>query len=140
MPFIVQCPHPECRKYMLLEESVRGSRVECLVCRRTIAVEGSGSHDEVTLAPRESTPPAKAPTPVKPPPRSTPVPGPSPWSSPVQPTLPAGGPPAVSGSTPPPVRHDAVVNCPACQSPLRKPPNSAGRSIRCPKCQHVFRV
>jgi len=45
MPFIVQCPHLDCRKYMLLEDSARGNRVECLVCRRLIQIEPSTAED-----------------------------------------------------------------------------------------------
>ncbi len=43
MPFIVQCPHPDCAKYMLLEDAARGARVECLVCKRLIQVDASAS-------------------------------------------------------------------------------------------------
>ena len=45
MPFIVQCPHTDCRKFMLLEDHVRGTKVECLVCERTISLDPSGSDD-----------------------------------------------------------------------------------------------
>jgi hypothetical protein len=45
MPFIVQCPHRECRKFMLLEDSARGAKVECLVCKKPIEVDPSGSGD-----------------------------------------------------------------------------------------------
>lgn len=40
MPFIVQCPHEQCRKYNLLEDDARGKMVECLVCRQQFKVEG----------------------------------------------------------------------------------------------------
>ncbi|MCL6502757.1 MAG: hypothetical protein K6T86_08735 [Pirellulales bacterium] len=40
MPFIVQCPHQDCRKYMLLEDHARGQTVECLICKHPIKVEG----------------------------------------------------------------------------------------------------
>ena len=45
MPFIVQCPHPDCTKYMLLEDSARGGRVDCLVCKRLIQVDPSQADD-----------------------------------------------------------------------------------------------
>ena len=45
MPFIVQCPHAECRKFMLLEDQVRGTQVRCLVCEREIVLDPSGSDD-----------------------------------------------------------------------------------------------
>jgi uncharacterized Zn finger protein (UPF0148 family) len=41
MPFIVHCPHADCRKFMLLEDSTRGGKVECLICKRPIQVEAS---------------------------------------------------------------------------------------------------
>lgn len=34
MPFILQCPREDCRKFMLVEDSDRGKAIECLVCRR----------------------------------------------------------------------------------------------------------
>ncbi len=40
MPFIVQCPHEQCRKYNLLEDDARGKTVECLVCHHHFKVEG----------------------------------------------------------------------------------------------------
>ena len=39
MPFIVQCPHADCRKFMLLEDSARGGAVECLLCKKPIKLE-----------------------------------------------------------------------------------------------------
>ena len=38
MPFIAQCPYPNCRKYLLLEDSARGGTVSCLLCKQPIAV------------------------------------------------------------------------------------------------------
>ena len=43
MPFIIQCPYSHCKMYNLLEDSSRGTRVECLVCKGTIKVDASGS-------------------------------------------------------------------------------------------------
>jgi hypothetical protein len=46
MPFIVQCPHTDCSKYMMLEDHTRGTTVDCLLCKRPIKVDASshGSH------------------------------------------------------------------------------------------------
>jgi ribosomal protein S27E len=57
MPFIVQCPHPDCKKYQLLEDSARGERVECLVCKRLIQVDPSGAEERPA---EPSLPPALA--------------------------------------------------------------------------------
>ena len=51
MPFIVQCPHADCRKFMLLEDHVRGKKVQCLVCERAISLDPSGSDDRVKPPP-----------------------------------------------------------------------------------------
>ncbi len=53
MAFIVQCPHRDCRKFMLLEDHLRGTQVECLICERTIALEPSASEE------RRKPPPLK---------------------------------------------------------------------------------
>ncbi|MCR4414831.1 MAG: zinc-ribbon domain-containing protein [Thermoguttaceae bacterium] len=47
MPFIVQCPYADCRKFMLLEDRVRGSSVKCLVCDRRIDIEPSASDEKL---------------------------------------------------------------------------------------------
>ena len=39
MPFITQCPHENCGKFMLMEEDTRGKIVECLVCKEAIELE-----------------------------------------------------------------------------------------------------
>ena len=39
MPFITQCPHADCGRYMLMEEDARGCIVECLVCKQSIELE-----------------------------------------------------------------------------------------------------
>lgn len=39
MPFIVHCPHRDCRKYMLLEDSTRGTTQDCLLCKRPIKID-----------------------------------------------------------------------------------------------------
>lgn len=38
MPFRVQCPHGECRKFMLVEDDARGTTIPCLVCEKPIEV------------------------------------------------------------------------------------------------------
>ncbi|HVW37378.1 MAG TPA: hypothetical protein VHB99_08730 [Pirellulales bacterium] len=43
MPFIVQCPHADCRKFMLLEDSARGGPVECLLCKKPIKLDARSS-------------------------------------------------------------------------------------------------
>ncbi|HVX09611.1 MAG TPA: hypothetical protein VHC22_00280 [Pirellulales bacterium] len=43
MPFIFQCPYADCRKFMLLEDSTRGSAVDCIVCRRPMQVDASSA-------------------------------------------------------------------------------------------------
>jgi predicted Zn finger-like uncharacterized protein len=45
MPFIVQCPHADCRKFMLLEDAARGGAVDCLLCKKPIKVEARSSAD-----------------------------------------------------------------------------------------------
>ena len=42
MPFIIQCPYEDCGKYMLLEDSVRGTEVKCLICKHTIKLHDPG--------------------------------------------------------------------------------------------------
>jgi hypothetical protein len=39
MPFIIQCPHAGCGKYMLVEDSDRGSTIKCLVCKKAIKLD-----------------------------------------------------------------------------------------------------
>jgi hypothetical protein len=41
MVFAVQCPNPQCRKYMLVEEHDRNKVVSCLICKTAIKVGGS---------------------------------------------------------------------------------------------------
>jgi predicted Zn finger-like uncharacterized protein len=43
MPFIIQCPYRKCRKFNLLEDTARGTQVECLVCKGLIKVDASGA-------------------------------------------------------------------------------------------------
>jgi hypothetical protein len=114
MTFIVQCPHPDCRKYMLLEDAARGTKVDCLICRKKIEVDSSGSGD------RQKAPPL----PQRPPPRPSP----------------SGISRETAGSeTPPPVVRQKIVNCPQCSAPLRLPPEAVGKALKCPRCSHVFK-
>jgi hypothetical protein len=39
--FAVQCPNPNCRKYMLVEEQDRNKVVACLLCKTAIKVGGT---------------------------------------------------------------------------------------------------
>ncbi|MCA9165743.1 MAG: hypothetical protein KDA62_22300, partial [Planctomycetales bacterium] len=41
MPFKVCCPYPDCGKFMLVEDSDRGGSVNCLICRRSIRLDGA---------------------------------------------------------------------------------------------------
>lgn len=36
--FVVQCPQPRCRKFMLVEDRDRGQVVACLLCKTPIRV------------------------------------------------------------------------------------------------------
>jgi hypothetical protein len=53
--FAVRCPNPQCRKYMLVEESDRSEVVPCLLCRTPI---------RVGLAATSATPQSSKPTPA----------------------------------------------------------------------------
>jgi hypothetical protein len=66
MPFVVQCPHDACHKYMLLEDASRGAKVECLVCSKLIQVESSDSGDRLSATvPRSQPPSPKPPSPKR---------------------------------------------------------------------------
>jgi DNA-directed RNA polymerase subunit RPC12/RpoP len=39
MPFIVQCANAECRKYNLVEDEMRGRKVQCLICKTAFRAE-----------------------------------------------------------------------------------------------------
>ena len=41
MPFIVQCENAQCRKYNLVEDSLRGRNVECLICKTAFRAENA---------------------------------------------------------------------------------------------------
>jgi hypothetical protein len=123
MPFIVQCPHAECRKYMLLEDEVRGTTVICLLCSRAIRVDASGSDSHHGQPGSEKpAPPAAAPPAAAPPPAA---------AAPPKPSAPAA---ALQSD------QKVIVNCPnpQCRSPLKVAPSAKGTKLRCPKCKGVF--
>lgn len=60
MTFIVRCPDSDCRKFMLLEDDVRGTRAKCLVCQRSLTAEPDESDDPAGPS-RQVKSPAKAP-------------------------------------------------------------------------------
>lgn len=110
MPFIVQCPHPSCKKFLLMEDTARGTRVDCLICKKTIEVEGSVSGDNpappLAASGGNSKPPPAAPPKKKPP-------------------SPAAG-------------DQKIVKCTKCAAQLRIPPDRLGKPIKCSRCKHVF--
>lgn len=58
MPFIIQCPYPKCRKFILLEDDTRGAKVECVLCKGMINVDASGSGNQ-RERPAQATPSAQ---------------------------------------------------------------------------------
>jgi hypothetical protein len=63
MPFIAQCPHPDCRKFQLLEDSLRGAVTDCLVCKQPLHVRdaaGGPQTEAVAPPPVRSGAPARA--------------------------------------------------------------------------------
>lgn len=65
MPFIAQCPYPNCRKYLLLEDSVRGASVACLLCKQPIAVSNSPPDQPPTVTVEPSRAAEAAAPPVR---------------------------------------------------------------------------
>jgi hypothetical protein len=65
MVFAVQCPAPNCRKYMLVENHDRGKVVPCLICKTPIRVGGAQPSAEAADAPpaRPTPPPGPRPQP-----------------------------------------------------------------------------
>lgn len=111
---------------MLLEDEVRGTTVNCLLCAKPIRVDASASGSHHT--PPVSTKPA----PQAPPPPRDPTPPPQP----------AAKPPAPQPASPPSSGEKVIVNCPnpMCKSPLKVPASSRGTNLRCPKCKQVFKA
>jgi hypothetical protein len=102
---------------MLLEDSARGAKVACLVCKKAIAIDPSSGSGE--------QPPAPLPVP-------TPVPKPVPWA---QSSASSAG---TLRAAAPPVKRERIAACPKCNAPLRLPPHYRDQPIRCPRCSHVF--
>lgn len=42
MPFIAQCPHTDCRKFLLMEDEMQGQTVNCLLCKKGIELTEDG--------------------------------------------------------------------------------------------------
>lgn len=124
MPFILQCPY--CKKYMILEDSQRGSRVKCLIpgCQQWIDQEPSGSGERAKAGAATMPPPVPAAAPVR-------APAAAPALAPA--ASPATAAPAVLAA-----QRQRIVQCPKCHTPLRVPPAERSQTIRCAKCQHVF--
>lgn len=57
MPFIVHCPHADCRKYMLLEDSTRGTTQDCLLCKRPIKIDAAAGSARAEAARWSGSPP-----------------------------------------------------------------------------------
>lgn len=148
MPFRVQCPHADCKKFMLLEDDVRGTTVPCLVCTRPIKVDVSASDSKLPGSQPTGQPSAGSKSnigvqkPAQPPPPSTiqkapapPPPKPAQVPRPPAPPQPAAPQPAATTAAP------TIVHCPnpACNTALRLTPATAGQAIRCPKCKQVFK-
>ena len=112
---------------MLLEDEVRGTTVNCLLCAKSIRVDSSGSHN---------APPGNKPAPAAaPPPRNPPAAAPPPQPKPMPPPVPAP-------TAQPPGDDKVIVTCPnpMCKSPLRVAASSRGTNLRCPKCKQVFKA
>jgi len=125
MPFIVQCPYPQCQKYMLFEDEHRGSMRNCLVCKQPIQLDGDAQDEQQTSdqpaetaqkkpAPQRQAPPQQQPAHEKP----------------------AHEKSAHEKSAPQPTPELEIRGCPACNAKVRVP-KSVGR-VKCPRCNHVF--
>ena len=44
--FAVQCPNPQCRKFLLVEEHDRGRTVTCLICKQPFRVAADAGPQE----------------------------------------------------------------------------------------------
>jgi LSD1 subclass zinc finger protein len=119
MPFIIQCPYSECGKFMLLEDSDRGSTVKCLVCKKPIKLDPTNSGEGPAAAsPGLSSLGPAAPQAAAPKPAVTPS---------------APGPAAAATA-----QRQTVRTCPKCNTPLKVPAGAEKQRIRCPRCQNVF--
>jgi LSD1 subclass zinc finger protein len=125
MPFIIQCPYPECGKYMLLEDSDRGSTVKCLVCKKPIKLDPTnpGEMPAAAVSPGIASPTRPA-APAAPKPAAAPSPAPA--------AAPAA--PAAAATA----QRQIVRTCTKCNTPLKVPAGAEKQRIRCPRCQNVF--
>jgi LSD1 subclass zinc finger protein len=117
MPFIIQCPYPDCGKYMLLEDSDRGATVKCLVCKKPIKLDPSSAGENPGAA--AVSPALSAPGPSSP---AAPKPAAAPSSSAAAATA----------------QRQIVRTCTKCNTPLKVPAGAEKQRIRCPRCQNVF--
>jgi hypothetical protein len=108
MPFIVQCPHADCRKFMLLEDEARGTTANCLLCSKPIQVDAPN-----TLG--HSKPPSGSKAATS-----------------------ASAPRAPSEPPKPEEKVIVNCPNPQCRSPLKVMPSAKGTKLRCPKCKQVF--
>jgi LSD1 subclass zinc finger protein len=115
MPFIIQCPYPDCGKYMLLEDSDRGATVKCLVCKKPIKLDPTHAGENPGAA---AVSPALS------------VPSPSAASKPA--AAPAAPAAAITA------QRQVVRTCTKCNTPLKVPAGAEKQRIRCPRCQNVF--
>lgn len=54
MVFVVQCPNPKCRKFMLVENRDRDQVVSCLICKSPIKVGSEPVRAPTTTQPGSS--------------------------------------------------------------------------------------
>ena len=59
MVFAVQCPNPNCRKFMLVEDSDLNRVVQCLLCKTAIKVGMPAAAPGQQPAPLAPPPPRK---------------------------------------------------------------------------------
>jgi hypothetical protein len=134
MPFIVRCPH--CRKYMLIEDELRGAMGACLLCKSKLLFDSSQADHPANKPPaaveQSARPPANPAFPIPPKPPAPPTPTPPPVAPP--PVAPAEAAPPAPAAPPTETRV-----CPHCSVSMRVPTAARGRKIRCPKCQQEFR-
>ena len=56
MVFTLRCPASQCRKYMLIEESDRGRRLNCLVCKQPLDIPTAPGAEPVRSRPTMAIP------------------------------------------------------------------------------------
>jgi hypothetical protein len=107
MTFITQCPHADCRKYMLLEDDVRGTQIECMVCKRPIQLFLDLQAGDAVAAGRGLIEVAR-------------------------PTRKDAAPAAVTDMK----TKDKfkIKDCPKCKTPLRVPLDNPNQAVQCTEC------